>query len=77
MLNPILQALNVNQMKPMNNIMGLVSSLRNGNPNAIYQQMMQSNPQFAKFINDNKGKSPEQIAQENGIDMNLLQQFMK
>lgn len=42
------------------------------NPDEFYNQLMQDNPQFKKFVEDNKGKSPEQIARENGIDFNLL-----
>lgn len=77
MRNPIIQMLNGNRQNPMNNIVELVSSLRNGNPDAIYRQMMNTNPQFKKFIQDNQGKSPEQIAYENGIDMNSIQQFLR
>lgn len=75
MINPILQAMS--KSKSTNHIMNLVYSLKNGNPDAIFNQMMMSNPQFAKFVNENSGKSVEQIVQENGIDINLLQQFMK
>lgn len=38
--------------------------------------MMQTNPQFKIFVEQNKGKSVEQIAKEHNIDMNLLKQFM-
>ena len=34
-------------------------------------------PQFEKFINDNQGKSLEQIAQENGIDPEIIRQFIR
>jgi hypothetical protein len=30
---------------------------------------MQSNPQFKSFIESNKGKTAEQIAKENGINL--------
>ena len=39
------------------------------------QQMLRVNPQFAKFVRDNAGKSPEQVAQENGIDFGQVMQF--
>lgn len=42
------------------------------NPNAVYEKMMASNPQFKEFVEKNKGKSPEQIAKEYGIDFNLV-----
>lgn len=37
--------------------------------------MHNANPQFAEFINANKGKSPEQIASEHGIDINAIKQM--
>ena len=52
-----------------------IKGMLNGDPNAMYQQMMQSNPQFAEFVRANQGKTPDQIAQENGIDMNQVRQF--
>ena len=42
------------------------------NPDEYYTQLMQSNPQFRQFMEQNKGKTPEQIANENGINLNLL-----
>ena len=40
--------------------MQAVNMMRHANPEQVMHQMMQSNPQFAEFINANKGKSPEQ-----------------
>ena len=34
--------------------------------------MVQSNPKFNEFVANNKGKSVEQIARENGLDMNMV-----
>lgn len=48
-----------------------------GDPQAFAIQMMKNNPQFAAFVRDNQGKTPEQIAQEHGIDYNVIRQFMK
>lgn len=53
-----------------------LKSMAGGNPQALYNQLMRTNPQFAQFIHNNAGKSPEQIAQENGIDINSVRQFM-
>lgn len=72
-MNPIVQALS-----GKNNIMGQVQQINqliNGNPEAIYQQMIQTNHQFRDFVAANNGKSPEQIAQENGLDLNMLNQL--
>lgn len=74
-MNPILQMLN--GQKQMNNIMNLVNALKNGNPDYMYQQMMQSNPQFKSFVDANKDKTIEEVAQAYGIDMNVIKQFLK
>lgn len=52
----------------INAIRGMVS----GDPQAFAQQMMRTNPQFAAFVQRNQGKSPEQIAQENGLDWGAI-----
>lgn len=45
---------------------------------AMYNRMMATNPAFAEFVRKNQGKSPEQIAQEHGIDLAAeLRKFMK
>lgn len=47
-----------------------------GNPQAMYDQLMRTNPQFANFVQQNQGKTPEQIAAENGIDYSAVRRFM-
>lgn len=76
MPNPILQAIN-GMRNPNNNILGLMSMLKSGNPDAIFNQLKQTNPQFKKFVEDNQNKSVQQIAQENGIDINIINQFLR
>ena len=39
-----------------------------GDPQELFDQLMRDNPQFRRFVDDNRGKSPEQIARDNGID---------
>ena len=50
--------------------------MMSGNPQSMLQQLMHSNPQmyqqFRRFLDANRGKTPEQVAQENGIDFNDL-----
>lgn len=75
MQNPISQRLGGNN-RP-NNVAQLVQMLRGGNPQAMFDQMMQSNPQFAQFVNSNKGKSVEQIARDYGVDIGMLQQLIR
>lgn len=57
----------------MSNILNM---LKSRNPDVLFNQMIQTNPQFKSFVDSVKGKSVEQIAQEYNIDMNLLKQFM-
>lgn len=41
------------------------------------EKMMEANPQSAAFVNQNKGKGPEQIARGNGIDLDMVQKMFK
>lgn len=74
-MNPILQMLN--GQNQISKLIGLAQSLKNGNPEMMFNQMMQSNPQFKSFVDANKGKSLEQIAQENGVDLSILKSILK
>lgn len=69
-LNPIAQAL-----LQKNNNVNQIASLLNGNSEEVYQNLMRNNPQFAQFVNANKGKTPEQIAQAYGINPSIFNQF--
>lgn len=46
--------------------------MMNGNPDELYKQLMANNPQFKSFVEQNAGKTPEQIAKEHGINPDLL-----
>ncbi len=54
----------------------LINSLKGKNPDMVMQNMLKSNPEFSKFIQENKGKSPEQIASNYGIDFLSLKQAL-
>ena len=71
-MNPLFQAMNGGNMGKMQQIAGVMQMLKSGNPEQIAQQMMQSNPRFKQFMEQNKGKTPEQVAKENGIDLNAI-----
>lgn len=75
-MNPLFQAMNGGNMGKMQQIAGVMQMLKSGNPEQIAQQMMQSNPQFRQFMEQNKGKTPEQVAKENGIDLSQLKGMM-
>lgn len=72
-MNPLLGGRGIS---PMGNIGQIIGMLRSGNPEQIAMALMQRNPQFKAFVEQNKGKSPEQIASENGIDLSMLQNLM-
>ena len=75
-MNPLFQAMNGGNMGKMQQIAGVMQMLKSGNPEQIAQQMMKSNPRFKQFMEQNKGKSPEQVARENGIDLSQLKNMM-
>lgn len=79
MLNPILQMLNGNQQNQNNISQRLIAAksiLSGKDPNAVFNSLMQTNPQFQKFVKENEGKTIEDMALEYDIDLNLLKQFM-
>lgn len=75
-MNPLFQAMSGGMTGGNNQIATLMQMLRVGNPEQIAQQMMQSNPQFRQFMEQNKGKTPEQVAKENGIDLSQFKGMM-
>ena len=84
--NPMLDILGgaSRQTSPQNNplaMMGqlkqMVGMIRGQDPRQVAQLMAQRNPQFAEFLRQNQGKSPEQIAADYGIDMNLVRELMR
>lgn len=69
------------QVMGQNNPLAMISQIKqmmNGqNPQAFAHMLAQKNPQFAQFLQENQGKSPEQIAQEHGLDFSQIKNFMK
>lgn len=74
-MNPLMNAMN-GRAPQANGLANIMRLLKSGNPEQIAQQMMQQNPKFREFMKANKGKSPEQVAQENGIDLSMLKNMM-
>ena len=62
---------------PFQAAMAAAQQLKDSNPEQLMQKMMSTNPQFAAFVNQNKGKSPEQIARENGLDFGMIEKMFK
>lgn len=65
-MNPLMQAMTGGRT---NQAMDMLRALKGGNPQAMFQNMMQNNPQFRQFVEANKGKDPMQVARERGIDL--------
>ena len=73
--NPLMQSMGF-QSGGMPSLANIFSMLKSSNPEQIAMSLMQRNPQFKAFIDSNKGKSPEQVAQQYGIDIDqIMRQF--
>lgn len=69
MSNPLFQTA-AGGANPIAMIAQLVSVLKGKDPEKLIPLLMQRNPQFAQFVQSCKGKTPEQVAAEHGIDLN-------
>lgn len=74
-MNPLFQAMSGGNNK-MAQVANVMKMLKSGNPEQMAMQMMQNNPQFRQFVEQNKGKTPEQVAQEHGIDLAQFKNMM-
>lgn len=66
-----------NPMAMMGQLRQMVGMLRGQDPQKVVLQMAQHNPQFAAFVQQNQGKTVDQIAAENGIDMGFVRELMR
>lgn len=80
-MNPLAQMMGGGPM--MSNIQTAAQQIRqikqmlNGqNPDAVAQIFAQKNPQFAQFQREIAGKTPQQVAQEYGLDWNMVRQMI-
>lgn len=78
-MNPLMASMwPMNNMRQMMQMVNGIKQMMNGqNPDTVMKMFAQKNPQFAQFLRDNQGKSPQQIAQEYGLDWNMVQGFLK
>lgn len=78
-MNPLMASIgplgNMRQM--MQTVNGIKQMMNGQNPDTVMKLFAQKNPQFAQFLKDNQGKSPEQIARDYGLDWNMVQGFLK
>lgn len=69
-MNPMVQGM---QPSPASNpLANIVRMLKGKNPEQVAMQLMQMNPAFKAFIEENQGRTPEQVAQEHGINLSQL-----
>lgn len=54
-----------------------MSGLAAGNPDQVVESLKATNPDFANFIEQNKDKTPQQVAAENNINLGALLKFFK
>ena len=65
--NPILQMLG-GAGNPLQQALSILQS----NPQQMLNNMLNSNPQFQQFVNENKDLTGEQICQKFGVDPAIL-----
>lgn len=63
-------------VQPQNNLVNVIQMLKSGNPEQMAAKLMQTNPQFKSFMESNRGKSPEQVAKEHGVDLSQLKNMI-
>ncbi len=73
MPNPIFQQ---SQNSGGNPMFGMLRSILTGNPEAMYNQMYQSNPQFREFADGMQGKTVEQAYGKYGQDPNQVRKTL-
>ena len=78
-MNPLMASMGpMNNMRQMMQMVNGIKQMMNGqNPDTVMKLFAQKNPQFAQFLRDNQGKYPQQIAQDYGLDWNMVQGFLK
>ena len=54
----------------------LKQMLHGQNPNAVMEMMAQKNPQFAQFVSECRGMTPEQICQKYGVNWADIKNMM-
>ena len=75
-MNPLFQAMG-GMMPTLPPAVQMVAKLMSGrNPQEVFEEMVQQNPQFRQFVEQNKGKTPEQVAKEHGIDLSRFKNMM-
>ena len=76
-MNPIISMLNNSNQGNLLSRINQIKNLISGNStDDIFKSMMTNNPQFKNFVESNRGKTAEQIAAENNIDLSALKKLI-
>lgn len=65
------------QNDPYAQLEGIANLLKGKDLNKVAAAFAQRNPQFAQFMQSVQGKTPQQFAQEHGIDFNRIARIMR
>lgn len=60
----------------MQQVRQIKQMLSGQNVDAVARMFAQKNPQFAQFQQEIAGKTPQQVAQEYGLDWNMVKQMI-
>lgn len=66
--------------QPSQQLLDRLSTFRQiaqGNPNALMQSLMRSNPSFAQFVQQNKDKTPQQAFKDAGLDFDQVTRLLR
>lgn len=55
----------------------VVRMLKSGNPQEFAENLIKTNPEFARFYEANKDKSVEQLLRDNGVKLDTIMQLLK
>lgn len=84
-MNPLMQStapmmgsnpMMVNMQTMMQQVRQIRQMLNGQNVDAVARMFAQKNPQFAQFQREIAGKTPQQVAQEYGLDWNMVKQMI-
>lgn len=69
------QQMPTSQRPGIDSVMDVIQLVK-GNPQGVFNQLMQTNPQFREFYEQNKNKTAEQLLREYNVNPQLLK-FLK
>lgn len=55
----------------------LLNLLKSRNPQQLFNELMNTNPTFSKFVTENRNKSMEQIVADYNLDISKVKTFLQ